>query len=201
LKQETETAESTDIETGTTESAIAIITSIGIGNAPANKANTGLGNKKGGVHSQKKEIQNKKAGKKAEKLVRDKLLELYPDGEIRWISGNSEDNSVKLDDTKGYDISYKKNKTDEQWIYLEVKSSSNGNSFIISANEVNVGIENKESYHLAIVNGLNITFVEDFFINETRLAEFNALRNSPSIRPLDYEVYFKFDKIDECIMI
>ncbi|MBK7039966.1 MAG: DUF3883 domain-containing protein [Bacteroidetes bacterium] len=37
---------------------------------------------------------------------------------------------------------------------IEVKSSSTGNSFIISANEVTVGIENKENYHLALVNGL-----------------------------------------------
>ncbi|WP_367769064.1 DUF3883 domain-containing protein [Flavobacterium sp. WC2421] len=194
IKQETETNENANAEPVTMESVVAIITSIGMGNAPANKANIGLGNKKGGTHSQKKELQNKKAGKRAEKLVRDKLRELYPEGEIRWISGNSEDNSLKLDDSKGFDISYKKNKTDEHWKYLEVKSSSSGHSFIISANEVAVGIENKQNYHLALVNGLNINFVEDFFLNETRLAEFNALRNSASIRPLDYEVFYNTPK-------
>ena len=52
---------------------------------------------------------------------------------------------------------------DKQWKYLEVKSSSNGKSFIISANEISAGIENKENYHLALVNGLKINFVEDFF--------------------------------------
>jgi hypothetical protein len=199
LKQETERIESSGTEPVPTESVVAIITSIDIGNAPANKTNVGLGNKKGGTHSQKSELQKNKAGKKAEKLVRDKLLELYPEGEIRWISGNSEDNSVTLDDAKGYDISYKKNKTDEQWTYLEIKSSSTGNSFIISANEVTVGIENKENYHLALVNGLKINFVEDFFLNETRLAEFNILRNSASIRPLDYEVYYKITKEKDTI--
>lgn len=197
IKQETETTESSSSEPEKTESVVAIITSIDMGNAPPNKASIGLGNKKGGTHSQKRELQNKKAGKNAEKLVRDKLLELYPEGEIRWISGNSEDNSVTLDDTKGYDISYKKNKTDEQWKYLEVKSSSTGNSFIISANEVTVGIENKENYHLALVNGLKINFIEDFFLNETRLAEFNLLRNSASIRPLNYEVFYNIPQIDQ----
>ena len=192
LKQDTEITESTSTEPVPTESVVAIITSIDMGNAPANKVNIGLGNKKGGTHSQKRELQKKKAGKKAEKLVHDKLLELYPEGEIRWISGNSEDNSVTLDDAKGYDISYKKDKNEEQWKYLEVKSSSNGTSFIISANEVNIGIANKENYHLAIVNNNKIYFVEDFFLTETRLAEFNLLRNSSSIRPLDYEVFFKF---------
>lgn len=57
-----------------------------------------------------------------------------------------------------------------------------------------VGIENKQNYHLALVNGLNINFVEDFFLNETRLAEFNTLRNSASIRPLDYEVFYNIPK-------
>lgn len=194
VKQDTEFIDSNSSEPVPTESVVAIITSIDMGNAPTNKTYSGLGNKKGGTHSQKRELQNKKAGKKAEKLVRDKLMELYPEGEIRWISGNSEDNSLTLDDSKGYDISYKKNKNDEQWKYLEVKSSSSGQSFIISANEVNVGIENKENYHLALVNGLNINFVEDFFLNETILAEFNVLRNSASIRPLDYEVFYKMTK-------
>ncbi len=193
IKQETETDETTT-EEGETVAVNAVITTIGIGIAPANKASDGLGNKKGGTHSHKRELQNKKAGKRAEKLVRDKLIELYPDGEIRWISGNSEDNSLKLDDSKGFDISNKKNKTDENWKYLEVKSSSSGHSFIISANEVTVGIENKQNYHLALVNGLNINFVEDFFLNETRLAEFNLLRNSASIRPLDYEVFYNISK-------
>ncbi|MFH6951431.1 DUF3883 domain-containing protein [Flavobacterium sp. FlaQc-51] len=168
----------------------AIITSIDICSAPAINPKDIFGNKKGKTHSKKRELQNHKAGKRAEKLVRDKLMELYPDGEIRWISGNSEDNGSKLDDTKGYDITYKKIKTDKQWKYLEVKSSSSGNRFIISANEVAVGIENKENYHLALVSGLNISIVEDFFLNETRLAEFNLLRNSLSIRPLDYEVFY-----------
>ena len=189
IKEETETAESSNSEDEGTVSVSSVITSIGIGNTPIIKTNIGIGNKKGAVHSQKRELQNIKAGKRAEKLVWDKLKELYPNGEIRWISGNSEDNNITLDDTKGYDISYKKNKTEEQWKYLEVKSSL-GNSFIISTNEVTVGIQYKEDYHLALVKGQNIYFVEDFFLDETRLAEFNVLRNSASIRPLDYEVFY-----------
>jgi hypothetical protein len=176
--------------TKTEETVSATITSIEMGIAPVNKTYTGLGHKRVGTYSQKRDAQNKKAGKKAEKLVCDKLRELYPDGEIRWISGNSEDNSLSLDDTKGYDISYKKNNNEEHWKYLEVKSCSNGKSFIISANEVDVGIENKENYHLALVSGFKIHFVEDFFLDESRLAEFELLRNRSSIRPLEYEVYF-----------
>ncbi|KGO88993.1 DUF3883 domain-containing protein [Flavobacterium suncheonense] len=171
-----------------------IITSIEAGTAPTQKLNNNFGNKKGGVHSSKKEKQKQKAGKRAEKLVFYRLKELYPDGEIRWVSGNSEDNSITLDDTKGYDISYKKNKTDDQWKYLEVKSSA-GNSFIISNNEVSVGIENKDNYHLALVNSHDIYFIEDFFLDEERVSEFKALRNSTSIRPIDFEVYYNIPKL------
>lgn len=189
-KRETETKENNIIEQEETSNVNVIIGSIDCGTVPIDKVNNGLANKKGSTYPLKKDLQKKEAGKKAEKLVYDKLLELYPDGEIRWISGNSEDNSLKLDDSKGYDISYKKNKNDIHWKFLEVKSSSSGHRFIISANEVNVGIENKKNYHLALVTGLNINFVEDFFLNETRLEEFNILRNSASIRPLDYEVFY-----------
>ncbi|MET3539184.1 sacsin N-terminal ATP-binding-like domain-containing protein [Chryseobacterium limigenitum] len=187
--KETENPAAASIDNGEMNS---IITSIDMGNVPPTKTNR-LGNKKGSVHSQKREQQKQKAGKRAEKKVFDKLKKLYPEGEIRWISSNSEENSLTLDDTKGYDMSYKKNKTDTQWKYLEVKSST-GNSFIISNNEVSVGIDNKENYHLALVNGYDICFVEDFFLNEARVSEFNTLRNSASIRPLDFEVYYKLAK-------
>ncbi|OWK97143.1 hypothetical protein AP75_12810 [Kaistella haifensis DSM 19056] len=44
------------------------------------------------------------------------------------------------------------------------------------------------------MNGHDICFVEDFFLNEARVSEFNTLRNSASIRPLDFEVYYKLPK-------
>jgi len=150
--------------------------------------NTNVNNSTGSVHSAKTDRQKKNAGKRAEKIVKNKLVEMYPEGEVCWISGNSDDNRLKLDDSKGYDIRYKKNKTDNIWYYLEVKSTS-GNSFIISSNEVNVGILNKQNYHIALVNGLNIYLIEDFFDDE-RIVEFNIFRTSSSIRPLNYEVNF-----------
>lgn len=147
------------------------------------------GNKHNGTHSEKSDRQKKKAGRRAEKLVKEKLIEMYPDGEVCWISGNSDDHRIKLDDSKGYDIRYKINKSDTFWKYLEVKSVS-GNSFIISSNEVNVGILNKENYQLALVEGSDIYLVDDFFLDEERVAEFNSFTKSSSIRPLDYEVHY-----------
>lgn len=149
------------------------------------------GNKHNGTHSEKSDRQKKKAGRRAEKLVKEKLIEMYPDGEVCWISGNSDDYRIKLDDSKGYDIRYKINKSDTVWKYLEVKSVS-GNSFIISSNEVNVGILNKENYQLALVEGSDIYLVDDFFLDEERVTEFNSFTKSLSIRPLDYEVHYIF---------
>ena len=149
------------------------------------------GNKHNGTHSEKSDRQKKKAGRRAEKLVKEKLIEMYPEGEVCWISGNSDDYRIKLDDSKGYDIRYKINKSDTVWKYLEVKSVS-GNSFIISSNEVNVGILNKENYQLALVEGSDIYLVDDFFLDEERVAEFNSFTKSSFIKPLDYEVHFIF---------
>jgi len=168
-----------------------IPTSLLKGTFSSTRAYHPLGNKNNGVHTGKSDRQKKKAGRRAEKLVKEKLIEMYPDGEICWISGNSDDNRIKLDDSKGYDIRYKVHKADVVWKYLEVKSVS-GNSFIISSNEVNVGITNKENYHLALVADLDIYLIEDFFLDEERVAEFNSFKKSSSIRPLDYEVQFIF---------
>ncbi|MFZ4522752.1 MAG: sacsin N-terminal ATP-binding-like domain-containing protein [Bacteroidales bacterium] len=176
------------------ESTLLITTSLNLGHIPISKGNVSGGHKQGGVHTIKSDRQKKKAGKRAEKLVRDKLTAVFPDGEVCWISGNSEDSTIKPDDSKGYDIIYKKNKIDQDWYYLEVKSISS-DSFIISSNEVNVGIKEKERYHIALVEGVKIFLVEDFFLNDERVAEFNALRNCSSIRPIDYEVFFKLPEI------
>jgi len=165
------------------------------GNIPISKEEGSGIHPRGWISTSKSERQKKKAGKQAEKLVKEKLNSIYPEGEVVWLSGNSDENSVKHDDSKGYDLLYKKNKNDLVWFCLEVKSISS-DSFIISANEVNVGINERERYHLALVEGLKIFLVEDFFLNEERVVEFNSLRNSSSIRPLDYEVYFKLPALN-----
>lgn len=152
--------------------------------------------KKGGTHSDKSDKQKKKAGRKAEKLVRDKLAQLYPQGEVFWISGNSDENKVPLDDSKGYDIRYKKHSDDLEWIYLEVKSFSGG-SFIISLNEVKVGIDNRDQYQLALVEGTDIFLIDDFFQNEERVEEFDSLCSKASIKPLDFEVFIDLSYIEE----
>jgi len=143
------------------------------------------------VHSEKTERQKKKAGERAEKIVRDKLKESFPNGIIQWVSGNSDDKNITQNDRIGYDIRYKKDKTDLNWIFLEVKSIS-GKSFIISTYEVQFGIENNNQYQIALVDGSNIYLIDDFFMNEDRIADFNSLNNNASIKPLDFEVYFAF---------
>ncbi|MBC7389678.1 MAG: DUF3883 domain-containing protein [Opitutaceae bacterium] len=166
--------------------------------AVSNSINS-FSSKKNGVHSEKADNQKKEAGQKAEKLVRDKLISIYPEGEVFWISGNSRENRLPLDDSKGYDIRYKKDKNISEWNYLEVKSIS-GDSFIISSNEVNVGIKNKELYHLALVKDSAIYLVEDFFLDPERVEEFNSLSNNPSIKPLDYQIYFQLPHLNENIV-
>ncbi|MBL0330042.1 MAG: DUF3883 domain-containing protein [Bacteroidetes bacterium] len=102
--------------------------------------------------SKKREGQQKRAGKIAEKFVFNSLKKEYPEGNIQWLSGNSEQQGMVKDDSLGYDIRYTIDNS-ENWIFLEVKSVSN-DSFIISAHEVYVAFEKSkigEEYHLGLV--------------------------------------------------
>lgn len=144
------------------------------------------------TYNAKKERQQKKAGVKAEKIVRDYLVRKYGRENVKWISGNTDEENVIRDDGKGYDIEYWLPGSTEAF-FLEVKSVSS-DSFIISANEVRVALENTEKYHLALVQGQDIHLVKDFFLNQERVKTFNFLRENGSVRSLNFEVFFSLPK-------
>lgn len=146
-------------------------------------------NRSASTHNSKKEKEQRKAGKSAESLVRDYLVGKYGKDNVKWISGNSTEENVVKDDGKGYDIEYFIPDTNE-WYYLEVKSVSD-RSFIISANEVEVGLTNKEKYHLALVNDNEISLIIDFFLDKVRIQHFKTVQQCGSIRSLDFEVFFE----------
>ncbi len=142
--------------------------------------------------SKKREGQQKRAGKIAEKLVFNSLKKEYPDGKIQWLSGNSEQQGIVKDDSLGYDIRYTIDNT-ENWFFLEVKSVSN-DSFIISSHEVYVAFEKEkigEEYHLGLVKDGKIHMVEDFFNTDEWKDNFELIQGVSSIRPLDFEVFFE----------
>jgi hypothetical protein len=142
--------------------------------------------------SKKREAQQKKAGKIAEKLVFNSLKKEYPEGNIQWVSGNSEQQGIIKDDSLGYDIRYTIDNS-ENWIFLEVKSVSN-DSFIISAHEVYVAFEKgklREKYHLGLVKDGRIHMIEDVFSTEEWKDNFELIQGVSSIRPLDFEVFFE----------
>jgi hypothetical protein len=142
--------------------------------------------------SKKREGQQKRAGKIAEKFVFNSLKKEYPDGKIQWLSGNSEQQGIVKDDSLGYDIRYTIDNS-ENWIFLEVKSVSN-DSFIISAHEVYVAFEKEkigEEYHLGLVKDGKIHMIEDFFNTDEWKDNFELIQGVSSIRPLDFEVFFE----------
>lgn len=148
--------------------------------------------------SKKREGQQKRAGKIAEKFVFNSLKKEYPDGKIQWLSGNSEQQGIVKDDSLGYDIRYTIDNS-ENWIFLEVKSVSN-DSFIISAHEVYIAFEKEkigEEYHLGLVKDGKIIMVEDFFDTEEWKDNFELIQGVSSIRPLDFEVFFQIDMKDK----
>jgi hypothetical protein len=140
-----------------------------------------------GVHNNETDRAKKKAGKKAETIVVNWLRNKYQRENVTWISAYSDE--PRKNDKAGYDVRYRLSQDSED-IYVEVKSYS-GSSFIISANEIRKGLVLKEKYHLALVKDQSIYFVTDYFVNELRKVEFEALNSNNSIRPLDYEIYFK----------
>ena len=102
------------------------------------------------------EKQQRKAGKAAEKIVYDKLSELYGDTFVSWKS--------KEDDGLHYDIRYSPDEGNF-WKYVEVKSYTNG-IFYLSKPERDFGIKNKENYEIWLVDNVNKIFpLRDFFIN------------------------------------
>ena len=115
------------------------------------------------------------AGKEAEKLVRDALVQAYGRKNVKWVSGFSDEDG--RDDTCGYDIKYR---IEGKWKLLEVKSASN-DSFIISYNEVQTGLRCKEKYHLALVKNGHIHIVENFFMNDSWANDFMIVGNYTAV--------------------
>lgn len=114
------------------------------------------------------EEQKTKDGKDAEALVNTYLLQnpkQYKN--VKWMSSAGRLQAVQ-GDSAGYDFSY----IDENDIenYLEVKCSSS-NRFFLSANEWKVAQDNVDNYHIALVNGTNITIIKCFFKEKNRYSE------------------------------
>ena len=128
------------------------------------------------------------AGKEAERMVRDKLVAIYKRGNVRWISGYSDE--VFRDDTAGYDIKYREHK-DAEWVMVEVKSAAN-DAFIISSNEVEKGIANKERYFLALIKNKEIFMVQDFFMDPGWAKDFYVEGNYTAV-PKDWFVSYVID--------
>lgn len=103
------------------------------------------------------EKRKRKSGKVAEKVVFDKLLELYGNTFVSWKS--------KEDDGLHYDIRYSPD-DGNSWKYVEVKSFSNG-IFYLSKLESEFGNKHKENYEIWLVDGeYKIYPLKDFFINK-----------------------------------
>jgi len=156
--------------------------------APLNrKSNDSV--KGSGVHNPTTDKNKKRSGKNAERLAYYQLVNDFGKDNVQWVSGFTEQKDIIPDDTLGYDFRYRTS-PEESYSYLEVKSITS-NSFIISYNEVSVGLENREKYHLGLVKDGVLNIITDFFTNKNRQEIFGQLQINNSIRPRDYDVYFK----------
>ena len=156
-----------------------------IGKLPSNKLT--VGSIKSPIsYNSKKEQAQKKAGKNAELLVKAALND--KGYELIHVSSNN-DESMTPDDSLGYDFMYKKQGT-HIFNFLEVKSMS-GDSFIMSANELEKGIKYKEKYHLALVKDNKINLITDFFKNSNVHKEFDIITSTQLIRPHNFEIYLQ----------
>ncbi len=162
-------------------------TSFGSGKVNPHKGNGNTPGRKSGVYNGKAESKNNQLGAQAEKLVRNSLLKSYPDGVVHWLSGYSDDETINKDDGAGYDIRYKCHRDDEEWNLVEVKSVGR-DSFIISLNEVQVGLEKKQFYQLAVVHGGEIYLDTAYFLNGEMAMAFDGMLSNSNIQPLSFEV-------------
>lgn len=122
------------------------------------------------------ERQKRKAGKIAEKIVYDKLSELYSATFVSWKS--------KEDDGLHYDIRYSPNEGNS-WKYVEVKSFNNS-IFYLSKPEHDFGIKNKENYEVWLVDSVNKIYpLRDFFV-----------KNKYEINVKDYIVSIEIHELD-----
>lgn len=124
-----------------------------------------------GTHTTKSDRYKVKLGEAAEKRVDIFLRQQERNGICKygeWVSKN--------DDSAGYDFTYI---LDNQQRYLEVKASSD-NTFILSANEYAVAMNNIDLYDIAIVNGNQVTVYKSFFKS----------KGETSLLPKDYYVNF-----------
>ena len=127
--------------------------------------------KKSVIHTTKSDKAKARVGAMAEQRV-DKFLRQQEKNEGwtygEWVS--------KRNDSAGYDFTYL---VDGQTRYLEVKASSPGNTFILTANEYEVAKKNIDVYDIAIVDkDGKVTIYQAFF------------KGQPRLDPKDYDVSF-----------
>ena len=102
------------------------------------------------IHTEASDKKKQEIGMVGEACVYKELLELYTDA--IWVSGNAEKAGyiVKGDDTCGYDIKYKDENGNIQ--YVEVKSSRNEEiTFSLSDSELRFGYQNAAFYEIIYV--------------------------------------------------
>ncbi|WP_313375859.1 sacsin N-terminal ATP-binding-like domain-containing protein [Chishuiella sp.] len=108
-----------------------------------------------GVYKGQTRDQNylKRKGNSAEDKAYQELVEKYTEKFVHY--------KAKENEGLHYDISYSKDQG-KSWVYVDVKSSSNGN-FYISATEKLFGEENKENYEIWVYINNEFKILEKFF--------------------------------------
>lgn len=155
----------------------------------SDRSHPNTGGDKKWKHNKNSDKVKKTTGKQSEILVRNALINRYPDGNVEWISGYSDtpDNT----DSLHYDIRY----IDNSGIlrYVEVKTFNNS-SFILTGAEREFAMQNKLRYDIALVTGNKVQYIKNFFsLPDDEAFERNGLF---SARPKDFEIGLEIEIVE-----
>ncbi|MHB0756252.1 sacsin N-terminal ATP-binding-like domain-containing protein [Polaribacter sp. M15] len=136
-------------------------------------------------HTDKDIKRNKRAGKKAEELTYNTLLESDEVAEVEWVSSFS--NTSDKSDNKHYDIRYKPMDSNS-WKYLEVKSF-NGSYFHLSRSEKQEALKRGKDFEIALVIGEEVHIQRGLFTSDVDFENNDMFYAMPS----DYIITLKID--------
>ncbi|WP_008636846.1 sacsin N-terminal ATP-binding-like domain-containing protein [Bizionia argentinensis] len=127
------------------------------------------------------------SGKNAEIRAYRSYKNKYGENKVKWVSrySSTPDNNDNLQ----YDLSYE----DEKgiWKYVEVKSLSNNNSFILTQAEKNYGIKNNAIYEFALVTDKNIhRIIKPFTF---KIGDTFEVNESFTSEVIDHQIHFKLN--------
>jgi len=136
-------------------------------------------------HSKQADQLKEISGKNAEIKAVATYKKLYGENKVHWVSGYS--NTSDNNDNLQYDLKYEDG--NGIWKYVEVKSLSNKNTFILTKDEKYFGMDNNAIYEFALVTEKGIHRISSPFTFD--VGDNFETNNSFRAEAKDYQLHFK----------